>query len=167
MLWCFMGLSFGFSSWMTAAFCQSLRRRLWIRTPMTAKLSASTRAWWVLALLTQHHLDLEPLMNPNLCDVHIHLWGQYPFDMHTAAQQLENLSYGIFDRCTLDVSWWGWACWKKFQTFSNTFVGPCPHVPMSQPWGLCITSVLPLEDLPCRWRRGWTWKLWGPKHHSR
>ena len=40
------------------------------------------------------------------------------------------------------------------------------HVPMSPPWGLCITSVLLLEDLQCQWCRAWTWKLWGPKHHS-
>lgn len=34
-------------------------------------------------------------------------WGDDPFDMHAAAQQLEDLSYGFVDQTFLDVSWWG------------------------------------------------------------
>ena len=33
--------------------------------------------------------------------------GQYPFEMHSAAQRLEDLSFGIRSPTLLDVSWWG------------------------------------------------------------
>ncbi|CAL1141602.1 unnamed protein product [Cladocopium goreaui] len=33
--------------------------------------------------------------------------SDHPFDMPSAAEQLENVSYGILDPCTIDVSWWG------------------------------------------------------------
>ena len=50
-------------------------------------------------------------------------WGQDPFDMHAAAQQLENVSYGISDHSTLDVSWRGCIVWQlhfHFPIFSTS-----------------------------------------------
>lgn len=35
-------------------------------------------------------------------------WGEFPFEMHSAADELDNLSYGTpTDTRFADVGWWG------------------------------------------------------------
>ena len=84
------------------------------------------------------------------------LWGDYPFEMHSAANQLEDLSYGFTDPTFLDVSW----CCPQWNFFTSILFYPSKSSPR---WGLCRILVVPWGGQPCRWRQEGIWKPWHPK----
>ena len=98
------------------------------------------------------------------------LWGDYPFEMHSAASELEDLSYGFTNPTFLDVSWccpqWNDILWFRIHYISsmgNDGTDSTIIISSKSCWGLCRISVVPSGGQPCQWCQGEIWKPWHPK----